>query len=123
MRQLEDADAAGAVPWPWPSLFEAKELCLPSLMALAKHLLTKPQLPGLEVSKSSGSFGSLVGQRCAVRRLMQTPGYVRLRKKGIQRGCGGLRNVSRGPRPRGAPGLAHDGAFGHRRGTFRTHLK
>ncbi|CAE7613369.1 CLPB [Symbiodinium necroappetens] len=70
------------------------ESCLPSLHADIKKLLTADALPeGTETPQSIAlaatgkvdPFAALVGQQCAVRRLMQSPGYVRLRKKGIQR--------------------------------------
>lgn len=75
--------------------FSGSEMCLPSLVADVKGLLTLPSLPsGAEhpnTQKHQGhkavdqAFAGLVGQDCAVKRLMQSPGYVRLRKKGIQR--------------------------------------
>ena len=71
------------------------ESCLPSLHLDIKKLLTVDTLPeGIETPKSvaasmdkdkASPFASLIGQQCAIRRLMQSPGYVRLRKKGIQR--------------------------------------
>ena len=62
VRQLENVEATGV------------ELCLPSLLADAKRLLTRPQLPGLELSRiSKGSFSNLVGQQCAVKRPRRWP--------------------------------------------------
>ncbi|CAE7030132.1 CLPB [Symbiodinium natans] len=72
---------------------EGAESCLPSLHMDIKKLLTADALPeGLETPQTmlptpnkADPFAALVGQQCAIRRLMQSPGYVRLRKKGIQR--------------------------------------
>ncbi|CAJ1332732.1 unnamed protein product [Effrenium voratum] len=67
------------------------EVCYPSLRADLKRLLTLPalpsdsQLPEPPVVRKATGFERLVGQNCAVKRLMQSPGHVRLRRKGLHR--------------------------------------
>lgn len=73
---------------------QGAEMCLPGLLADIKQRLTLPTLPpGVELPSVTEvspkafnhAFAGLVGQNCAVKRLVQSPGNVRLRKKGIQR--------------------------------------
>eukprot|EP00439_Symbiodinium_sp_Y106_P063887 s1066_g9.t4 len=86
LRHLQQLDLMENVP--------GAESCLPSLHADIKKLLTVDALPegtetpltmALATTSKVDPFAALVGQQCAVKRLMQSPGYVRLRKKGIQR--------------------------------------
>ncbi|CAE7727175.1 Clpb [Symbiodinium sp. CCMP2592] len=86
LRHLQQLDLMENVP--------GAESCLPSLHTDIKKLLTvdalpegteTPQTVALAATSKVDPFATLVGQQCAVKRLMQSPGYVRLRKKGIQR--------------------------------------
>lgn len=70
------------------------EMCFPGLINDIKLRLTLSSLPpGVELPHLSSkalkafdpAFNGLVGQNCAVKRLMKSPGYVRVRKKGFHR--------------------------------------